>query len=103
MLLLAYACSPYRGSEPGVGWNRAVQTARHYDTWVLCEEHEFAADIRRYLDANGPIDGLHFCFVPLLSHEQRLRHLPVIGNAASLQDSSSQLTVVAVSNPDSAS
>jgi glycosyltransferase involved in cell wall biosynthesis len=65
VLQLAYACSPDRGSEAGIGWHRAVQSAKHFDTWVLCEEHEFAGEIRRHLRVNGEIPGLNFVFVPM--------------------------------------
>ncbi len=65
LLLMAYACSPVRGSESAVGWNRAVQAAKRFDTWVICEEHEFEPDIRRYLKEHGDIPGLNFVFVPM--------------------------------------
>ena len=65
VLQLSYACSPIRGSEAGVGWHRAVQSARHFDTWVICEQHEFAGEIREYLDAHGEVPGLNFVFVPI--------------------------------------
>jgi glycosyltransferase involved in cell wall biosynthesis len=65
VLLLAYACSPVRGSEAGVGWQRALQASAECDTWVVCEEHEFADEIRQHLDAYGPLAGLHFIFVPM--------------------------------------
>ncbi len=64
VLLAAYACSPEYGSEPGVGWYRALTIARFCDTWVLCEEHEYGPALLRYLDAHGPIPGLEFVFVP---------------------------------------
>jgi hypothetical protein len=64
VLLVAYTCSPYRGSEPGAGWNRAVETAKHFDTWVICEEHEFRADIERFREESGDVPGLRFRFVP---------------------------------------
>jgi glycosyltransferase involved in cell wall biosynthesis len=69
VLQLSYACSPVRGSEAGVGWQRALQAAKHFDTWVICEEHEFADEIRDYLDAEGDIPGLHFVFVPIDQRE----------------------------------
>ncbi len=69
VLQLSYACSPIRGSEAGVGWRRALHSAKHFDTWVICEEHEFAPDIRRRLDAEGEIPGLHFAFVPIDQRE----------------------------------
>jgi glycosyltransferase involved in cell wall biosynthesis len=65
LLILAYACSPVRGSECTVGWNRAIQAAKHFDTWVICEEREFGPDIRRYLELNGDIPGLNFVFAPM--------------------------------------
>jgi len=64
VLMVAYACSPEHGSDPGVGWNRAIQSAKHSDTWVLCQENQFGPVIRRYLQTHGPIEGLHFEFVP---------------------------------------
>lgn len=36
ILLSAYACEPNRGSEPGVGWNWAIELARMgHEVWVL--------------------------------------------------------------------
>ena len=63
VLLLAYSCAPHRGSEPGVGWNRALESAKAFDTWVISREGEFADRIRQYLDTQGDIPGLHFTFV----------------------------------------
>ena len=62
--MLAYACSPYRGSEPGVGWQRAVEMAKHFDVCVITEELEFRGDIERFLRENVPVRHLHFRFVP---------------------------------------
>ncbi len=64
VLMIAYACSPYRGSEPGVGWHRAAEMAKHLEVWVISEEHEFRHDVERYLQETGPIENLHFRFVP---------------------------------------
>lgn len=60
---MSVACSPVRGSEPGVGWNRAIQSARFFETWVITEENMHADEIRSYLRENGEIDNLHFVFV----------------------------------------
>jgi glycosyltransferase involved in cell wall biosynthesis len=62
VLLLAAACNPYKSSESGVGWGRAVQTARHFETWVICG-HWDQPDIDRYLTDHGEIPGLHFYFL----------------------------------------
>lgn len=31
----AFACSPIRGSEPGVGWNWANEMSKYHDVWVV--------------------------------------------------------------------
>jgi glycosyltransferase involved in cell wall biosynthesis len=76
VLLLAYACSPFMGSEPATGWNGAVQTARYFDTWVICREHTFREQIETYCRERGGVAGLHFCFVPISPLEQLLDHIP---------------------------
>ena len=76
VLLLAYACSPNRGSEASVGWNWAVESAKNCDTWVISKEGEFAEEIRGYLKDHGEIPGLHFIFVdksPWARHFRRIR------------------------------
>ena len=35
VLMLAYACNPGQGSEPGIGWNIAKCMADHHDVWVI--------------------------------------------------------------------
>ena len=76
VLMLAYACSPYRGSEPGTGWQRAVENAKYFDTWVICEQGEFEADIRRYENEYGQVPGLFFCFVPKTRIENFVGYIP---------------------------
>jgi glycosyltransferase involved in cell wall biosynthesis len=39
ILISAYACDPYRGSEPGVGWTAVCRIARKHDVWVLADDH----------------------------------------------------------------
>ena len=76
VLQLSYACSPEKGSEPSVGWNRAVQAAQYSDVWVICEGNEFAEVIRRHQAVCGPVPGLHFKFVPKTPFEESLSRLP---------------------------
>lgn len=63
VLLLAFMCSPDHGSEWANGWNRALQCAKRFDTWVICQGDGQAVEIERYLETHGPIRGLHFEFV----------------------------------------
>jgi glycosyltransferase involved in cell wall biosynthesis len=76
LLLLAHSCHPNAGSEPGLGWNRALQAARQFSTWVLCDAETSRAAVEAYLKAHGPIPRLEFVFVPPNRFEQRLRRLP---------------------------
>lgn len=74
LLMSAYACSPDRGSEPGVGWNRALQAAREFDTWVITEDATHGQAIRSYLREHGPLPGLEFVFIPQSAWVKLLRY-----------------------------
>jgi glycosyltransferase involved in cell wall biosynthesis len=37
ILIVGYACNPYGGSEPGVGWAAVCRIARNHDVWVLTD------------------------------------------------------------------
>ena len=37
ILVSAYACNPFGGSEPGVGWAAVCRIAREHDVWVLVD------------------------------------------------------------------
>jgi glycosyltransferase involved in cell wall biosynthesis len=38
ILIAAFACSPYEGSEPGVGWAAVCRIAMRHDVWVLADD-----------------------------------------------------------------
>ena len=64
VLISAYACSPYKGSEPGVGWGFVAELAKHHELWVIVEEEKFRADIERYIDDNPEFSRqVHFHFI----------------------------------------
>ncbi|MBW1992102.1 MAG: glycosyltransferase, partial [Deltaproteobacteria bacterium] len=62
VLLVAAACNPYRGSDFKVGWGRVQETAKYFDTWVICGSWD-QEDIFRYSAEHGLPSSLHFCFV----------------------------------------
>jgi len=39
ILVSAYACNPYGGSEPGVGWTAVCRIARRHDVFVIADIH----------------------------------------------------------------
>jgi glycosyltransferase involved in cell wall biosynthesis len=64
VLVSAYACSPYEGSEPGVGWGFVRAMAARHELWVIVEEEKFRADIERYLAGDpGLRRSLRFFFI----------------------------------------
>ena len=71
VLLSAYACSPYKGSEPGVGWGFVAELAKHHDLWVIVEEEKFREDIERYL-AENPAFSHHVRFHFICKQRNRL-------------------------------
>lgn len=42
ILVTGYACDPYRGSEPGVGWRAVCRIALQYDVCVITDIHNKA-------------------------------------------------------------
>jgi len=76
ILVSAYACSPYHGSEPGMGWGFVRALARHHDLWVLTEQREFEADIERYGETAPQLfEHVHFVFIPCPAHHGWLEKL----------------------------
>lgn len=64
VLISAYACSPYKGSEPAVGWGFVAELAKHHELWVIVEEEKFREDIELYVAENPDfLESVHFYFV----------------------------------------
>ncbi len=54
LLLIAYECSPYRGSEWAVGWGRLLQAARVAEVHVLTSEANYRDLVRAELEGRIP-------------------------------------------------
>jgi glycosyltransferase involved in cell wall biosynthesis len=76
LLMMCYACNPYKGSEHAEAWNRAIAAARDFDVWVICDADECAESIRRYEQEQGRITGLTFVYVDPPRWQKRLARLP---------------------------
>ena len=63
VLVSAYACEPFKGSEPGVGWNWVAQIARFHEVWVITRQNN-RASIERALSEH-PIPNAHFVYEDL--------------------------------------
>lgn len=76
VLLSAYTVDPTGGSESMVGWQRAAQSARYFDTWVICAPDVSKAGIDAHERAHAPIDGLEFVYVPKSRWMEALEAVP---------------------------
>ncbi len=63
VLMSAFACEPGRGSEPGIGWNWALQAARFHEVWVITRSIHQAA-IELALSSDG-LENVHFVYYDL--------------------------------------
>ena len=65
LLVSAYACEPGKGSEPGVGWRWALETAAlGHEVWVLTRANN-QPTINKALSTHGKLRNLHFCYYDL--------------------------------------
>jgi len=64
ILVSAYACSPYHGSEPGMGWNFIKAISEHHETWVITEQIEFKNDLEKYVEENPKYKKINFYYIP---------------------------------------
>ncbi|MBQ0799824.1 MAG: glycosyltransferase family 4 protein [Porticoccaceae bacterium] len=64
ILLSAYACEPNKGSEPGVGWNWAIELAKlGHQVHVITRANNKRSIIAALSEA--PCDNLHFTYYDL--------------------------------------
>ncbi|MFP4299553.1 MAG: glycosyltransferase family 4 protein [Spirulinaceae cyanobacterium] len=71
ILLSCFACEPGQGSEEGVGWNVAVQSARFNEVWVVTREFcrpPIEAELQR-----NPNPKLHFIFVEPFNWQENFK------------------------------
>ncbi len=69
ILVSAYACSPIRGSEPGMGWGFVRALAKYHDLWVIVEKEEFQNEILENLEKFPEIaNHVKFFFVEKKRH-----------------------------------
>jgi glycosyltransferase involved in cell wall biosynthesis len=63
VLISAYACEPGRGSEPGVGWNWALQIGRFHEAWVLTRPCYRGAVSKAM--SERPLENIHWVYFDL--------------------------------------
>lgn len=69
ILVSCYACSPYKGSEPGMGWNFVRQMAFNHELHILVEG-KFRKDLEQYFDLHPEERAnKHFYFIERQRHK----------------------------------
>lgn len=69
ILINCYACSPYRGSEPGMGWNFVSRLAQYHDVTVITEKQKWESDIDRYYSEHPDEECIKFYFIAKERHK----------------------------------
>lgn len=64
VLLNVYACNPFWGSEPGMGWNWVINIARYCKVTVITEG-EWRAEIEQELMKLPQKDNIEFFYLPV--------------------------------------
>lgn len=68
ILVNCYACSPYQGSEPGMGWN-FVKCLSHYHELHIITEFKYRDELERYFAENpDKRKYYHFYFIKRERH-----------------------------------
>ena len=64
VLVSAYACSPYHGSEAALGWNYIywLNKTERYTIHVVVEQEKWHSEIEQFLSSNK-LDNVSFFFV----------------------------------------
>lgn len=74
VLMSAYACEPNKGSEPGVGWNWALQMAKWNEVYVITRSNN-RKSIETFLQEH-PIEHLHFYYYDCVAWKKKMKKLP---------------------------
>lgn len=70
VLVNCYACSPYKGSEPGMGWNFVKGLSAHHELHVLTES-KFEPDLQQYMNEHPKeLRNVHFYFIRKERHKK---------------------------------
>lgn len=75
ILVNAYACSPYLGSEPGMGWNFIQAICKNNKVVVITELDEFKKDIeKKQIESPELFENLTFYYIKRI-HNNKIRKI----------------------------
>lgn len=69
VLVNCYACSPYKGSEPGMGWKFIHELSKVHELHVIVEGEKFKEHIERYYTEHPEEEGqIRFYYLNKIRH-----------------------------------
>lgn len=75
ILISAYACSPFQGSEAGVGWGFVKALSHYHDLWVIVEKEKFQKEMEEGLALDPLLKSRVRCFYIAKKRRPLLRRL----------------------------
>lgn len=76
VLVNCYACSPYKGSEPGMGWNFIKALSKFHELHIITES-KFKNDLDKYFSEHpDELKNCHFYFIAKERHKKLRRIWP---------------------------
>ena len=63
ILISAYACSPFQGSEASMGWGFINELSKHHKLTVFVESEKFQSDIEIFLKDDTNYSKINFIYV----------------------------------------
>lgn len=77
ILVSAYACSPIRGSEPGMGWGFVEAISKYHDLSVVTEKEKFEPEIEAELQKQPELrERIKFFYVKKNRHKKMRKIWP---------------------------
>ena len=64
IMVSAYACEPYKGSEIGVGWHWVLEMSKYYELWVVTRSNN-KEPIEKFFKEKNLNSDIHFIYYDL--------------------------------------
>ncbi len=73
LMVSAYACEPWKGSEIGVGWHWVLELSREFDLWVITRANN-REPIERWMADNPGYESIHWVYFDLPPRDLKRKH-----------------------------
>lgn len=73
LMVSAYACEPWKGSEIGVGWHWVLELSREFEVWVITRANN-QEPIEQWISQNPEYSNIHWVYFDLSARELSRKH-----------------------------